>query len=116
MAEHFLDGSDRNPLLKSQCREGMAQDVRRYSLCDLCPVGNLLDDFLHLPFPDEPGGTLSSSDGQRFPVQGKVRNAVALPRYYGYGQGITFYTWSSDQFSQYGTKVAYTQHSYRNYR
>jgi TnpA family transposase len=51
------------------------------------------------------GGTLSSSDGQRFPVQGKLRNARALPRYFGYGQGITFYTWSSDQFSQYGTKV-----------
>jgi TnpA family transposase len=51
------------------------------------------------------GETLSSSDGQRFPVQGKVRNARALPRYFGYGQGLTFYTWSSDQFSQYGTKV-----------
>ena len=51
------------------------------------------------------GGTLSSSDGQRFPVRGKVRNASALPRYFGYGQGITFYTWSSDQFAQYGTKV-----------
>jgi len=51
------------------------------------------------------GGTLSSSDGQRFPVRGKVRNARALPRYFGYGQGITFYTWSSDQFAQYGTKV-----------
>ena len=44
-------------------------------------------------------GTLSSSDGQRFPVQGKVRNARALPRYFGYGEGLTFYTWSSDQFS-----------------
>jgi TnpA family transposase len=51
------------------------------------------------------GGTLSSSDGQRFPVAGKVRNAVALPRYFGYGRGVTFYTWTSDQFSQYGTKV-----------
>ena len=54
------------------------------------------------------GGTLSSSDGQRFPVRGKVRNAVSLPRYFGYGQGITFYTWTSDQFSQYGTKVIST--------
>ena len=54
------------------------------------------------------GGTLSSSDGQRFPVRGKVRNAVALPKYFGYGQGITFYTWTSDQFSQYGTKVIST--------
>lgn len=51
------------------------------------------------------GGTLSSSDGQRFPVSGKVRNAAALPRYFGYGKGITFYTWTSDQYSQYGTKV-----------
>ena len=51
------------------------------------------------------GGTLSSSDGQRFPVQGKVRTARALPRYFGYGEGLTCYTWSSDQFSQYGTKV-----------
>jgi TnpA family transposase len=34
-----------------------------------------------------------------------VRNARALPRYFGYGEGLTFYTWSSDQFSQYGTKV-----------
>ena len=42
-------------------------------------------------------GTLSSSDGQRFPVRGKVRNASALPRYFGYGEGITFYSWSSDQ-------------------
>lgn len=54
------------------------------------------------------GGTLSSSDGQRFPVSGKVRNAAALPRYFGYGRGVTFYTWTSDQYSQYGTKVVST--------
>jgi TnpA family transposase len=54
------------------------------------------------------GGTLSSSDGQRFPVRGKVRNAKALPRYFGYGRGITFYTWTSDQYSQFGTKVIST--------
>ena len=54
------------------------------------------------------GGTLSSSDGQRFPVSGKVRNAAALPRYFGYGRGVTFYTWTSDQYSQYGTKVIST--------
>jgi TnpA family transposase len=51
------------------------------------------------------GGTLSSSDGQRFPVSRKVRNATALPRYFGYGRGVTFYTRTSDQFSQCGTKV-----------
>ncbi|NYT00241.1 MAG: Tn3 family transposase [Methanocellales archaeon] len=51
------------------------------------------------------GGTLSSSDGQRFPVPVKARNTTALPRYFGYGRGLTFYSWTSDQFSQYGSKV-----------
>lgn len=51
------------------------------------------------------GGMLSSSDGQRFPVKGDLRKARALPRYFGYGKGITFYTWTSDQFSQYGSKA-----------
>ena len=32
--------------------------------------------------------------------------ARSLPRYFGYGQGVTFYSWSSDQLSQYGTKPA----------
>ncbi|HKX33419.1 MAG TPA: Tn3 family transposase, partial [Blastocatellia bacterium] len=51
------------------------------------------------------GGTLSSSDGQRFPVAVKTANATALPKYFGYGRGLTFYTWTSDQYSQFGTKV-----------
>ncbi|NJL41382.1 MAG: transposase [Leptolyngbyaceae cyanobacterium SM1_4_3] len=40
------------------------------------------------------GGMLSSSDGQRFPVKGSVRQGRALPRYFGYGKGITFYSWT----------------------
>ena len=51
------------------------------------------------------GGTLSSSDGQRFPVAVKARRATALPRYFGFGRGITHYTWTSDQYSPHGTKV-----------
>lgn len=51
------------------------------------------------------GGTLSSSDGQRFPVAVKNRKAVSIPRYFGYGRGLTYYTWTSDQYSQFGTKV-----------
>ncbi len=53
-------------------------------------------------------GTLSSSDGQRFPVSVKTRNATALPRYFGYGRGLTFYSWTSNQHNQYGTKVTPT--------
>lgn len=51
------------------------------------------------------GGTLSSSDGQRFPVAVKNRQAQALPRYFGYGKGVTFYTWTADQYSQYRNRV-----------
>jgi TnpA family transposase len=49
-------------------------------------------------------GTLSSSDGQRFPVSGKNRHARRMPPPLGYGMGLTFYSWTSDQLSQYGTK------------
>jgi len=49
-------------------------------------------------------GTFSSSDGQRFPVTVKARNAIALPRYFGYGRGLTHYTWTSDQHALYGGK------------
>jgi TnpA family transposase len=51
------------------------------------------------------GGSLSSSDGQRFPVAKDAKLARALPKYFGYRKGVTFYTWTSDQFSQYGAKV-----------
>ncbi|MGD9324164.1 MAG: Tn3 family transposase, partial [Desulfobacterales bacterium] len=51
------------------------------------------------------GGTLSSSDGQRLPVSAKTRTARPLPKYFGYGTGLTYYTWTSDQLSQYGIKV-----------
>jgi TnpA family transposase len=30
---------------------------------------------------------------------------VALPRYFGYGRGVTFYSWTSDQHAQYRDKV-----------
>jgi TnpA family transposase len=58
-----------------------------------------------LPFsPLWGSGILSSSDGQRCPVSGKNRHARPFPPPLGYGLGITFYSWTSDQLSQYGTK------------
>jgi len=71
----------------------------------------LVNYHYHLPLSHLWGnGILSSSDGQRFPVKGKVRQARTLPRYFGYGKGITFYTWVSDQFSQYGAKPIPSTH------
>ena len=49
-------------------------------------------------------GTLSSSDGQRFPFTVKNPSARALRRYYT-GKGATIYTWTSDQHAQYGTRL-----------
>ena len=51
------------------------------------------------------GGTLSSSDGQRFPVAVKSPVATALPRYFGLGRGVTAYTHVSDQHTIYATMV-----------
>jgi len=50
------------------------------------------------------GGTMSSSDGQRFPVAVKARNTTIIPKYYGYGRILTFYSWTSDQLSQWKCK------------
>ena len=51
------------------------------------------------------GGTLSSSDGQRFPTKGKIRNAKSIPKYFGYGQGVGVYTHTADQYSQFGSHI-----------
>lgn len=59
----------------------------------------------HLPLTRAWGaGTLSSSDGQRFPTS--VRNIMAgpLPPYYGFGRGLTFYGWTSDENSIWGSR------------
>jgi TnpA family transposase len=50
-------------------------------------------------------GTLSSSDGQRFPVKGRSLTARHLSRYFARGQDLSTYTHVSDQHSTYGTKV-----------
>jgi hypothetical protein len=49
-------------------------------------------------------GTLSSSDGQRFPMRGKSLTARHLSRYF-VDEGIPTYTHVSDQHSAYGTKI-----------
>jgi len=50
------------------------------------------------------GGTLSSSDGQRFPTRGKSVTARALSRYFTH-EGLSTYTHVTDQHSTYGTKI-----------
>jgi len=50
-------------------------------------------------------GTLSISDGQRFPTKGRSITARALSRYFARGHGISTYTHVSDQHSTFDTKV-----------
>ena len=49
-------------------------------------------------------GTLSSSDGQRFPVKGKSLTARALSKYFS-AEGFSTYTSVTDQHAVFGTKV-----------
>ena len=69
-------------------------------------IAMIVDHHHHLDISKLWGlGTFSSSDGQRFPMTGRNRKARSLVRYFGYRRGVTFYTWVSDQFSQYGSKA-----------
>jgi TnpA family transposase len=52
------------------------------------------------------GGSLSSSDGQRFAVQQSSLLGAVYPRYFGYyDQAISLYTHVSDQLSVFATQV-----------
>jgi Tn3 transposase DDE domain len=50
-------------------------------------------------------GTLSSSDGQRFPVRSKSLTARHMSRYFARGQGISSYTHVSDQHTTFANRV-----------
>jgi TnpA family transposase len=51
-------------------------------------------------------GRLSSSDGQRFASRTRGPATAALPRYFGHRRrGLQIYSWISDQYSQYASKV-----------
>ena len=67
-----------------------------------------LVDYHHgLPLAQEWGaGRLSSSDGQRFAARTRGPGVAALPRYFGHRRrGLQIYSWTSDQYSQYASKV-----------
>lgn len=59
-------------------------------------------------------GTLSSSDGQRFPTRGKSITARHLNKYF-VNEGISTYTHVSDQHSTFGTKVIVATHREAHY-
>ena len=51
-------------------------------------------------------GNVSSSDGQRFAIQGKSLLGAPYPRYFGYyDRAVSLYTHVSDQYSVFSTRV-----------
>ncbi|KAF0846838.1 Tn3 family transposase [Nocardia caishijiensis] len=65
----------------------------------------LIDYHQRLPLtPVFGAGTLSSSDGQRFPTRGKSTTARPMSRYFA-NEGLSTYTHVTDQHATYGTKV-----------
>ncbi len=65
----------------------------------------LIDYHQRLPLTSVFGaGTLSSSDGQRFPTRGKSITARALSRYFA-NEGLSTYTHVTDQHATCGTKI-----------
>lgn len=79
------------------CRE---QTLTTASAC-------LVDYHHQLPLTQAWGsGQLSSSDGQRFASRTRGPGTAALPRYFGHRRrGLQIYSWTSDQYSQYASKV-----------
>ncbi len=74
----------------------------------LTAASSRLVDYHHgLPLAKEWGaGRLSSSDGQRFAARTRGPGTAALPRYFGHRRrGLQIYSWTSDQYSQYASKV-----------
>ena len=69
--------------------------------------GSLVDYHHQLPLAQEWGaGRLSSSDGQRFAARTRGPGVAPLPRYFGHRRrGLQIYSWTSDQYSQYASKV-----------
>lgn len=47
------------------------------------------------------GGEVASADGQRFKVPIETTNAAPSWKYFGEGQGVTFFTFTSDQFTSF---------------
>ena len=66
----------------------------------------LVDHHHGLPLSEAWGaGRLSSSDGQRFAARPAGRGRGAAP-YFGHRRrGLQIYSWTSDQYSQYASKV-----------
>jgi TnpA family transposase len=47
------------------------------------------------------GGNVASADGQRFKVPVQALNVMSSWKYFGEGHGVTFFTFTSDQFTSF---------------
>ncbi|MFN6565296.1 MAG: Tn3 family transposase [Nostoc sp. ChiSLP01] len=62
--------------------------------------GRLVDTQAHIPLAQIwGGGEVASADGLRFTVPVRTINAAPNSKYFGVGKGITYYNFTSDQFT-----------------
>lgn len=60
----------------------------------------LVDTQTHIPLAQIwGGGEVASADGLRFTVPVRTINAAPNSKYFGVGKGITYYNFTSDQFT-----------------
>lgn len=59
----------------------------------------LVDYHSHLPLARAWGGEVASADGLRFVVPVRTINAAPNSKYFGVGRGVTYYNFTSDQFT-----------------
>jgi len=59
----------------------------------------LVDAQTHIPLAQQWGGGEVASHGIRFTVPVRTLNAGANSKYFGVGRGITYYNFTSDQFT-----------------
>ncbi|HIA54817.1 MAG TPA: Tn3 family transposase [Candidatus Melainabacteria bacterium] len=91
-----------NPRIPALSRDRLSYIKQNYLRIDTITRANarLVEAQTKIPLAHEwGGGDVASADGMRFVVPVKTINAGPNPKYFGIGRGVTYYNFSSDQFT-----------------
>lgn len=91
-----------NPRIPALSRDRLSYIKQNYLRIDTISRANarLVEAQTKIPLAHEwGGGDVASADGLRFVVPVKTINAGPNPKYFGIGRGVTYYNFSSDQFT-----------------
>jgi len=91
-----------NPRIPALTKDRLSYIKQNYLRIDTITRANarLVEAQTRIPLAREwGGGDVASADGLRFVVPVKTINAGPNPKYFGIGRGVTYYNFSSDQFT-----------------